>query len=609
MPAGDLTGRKVGRFRLGEQLGQGSAGSVYRGVPESGGGQEVAIKVLDPQLLSQTGFLERFEREIRTVAGIRHPHLLRLYEYGSSGGVTGLAMELARGGTLQEELRRGPVSLGRAIHLLAAIGSALDAAHEADLVHRDVKPTNILLDDRRQPKVADFGLARPHFTYAVGTPGYMAPELALGNEADRRCDVYSLAVLAFEMLTGSQPYGAEVGPNRIVATVMAPVPQAWRRRPDLPREMDDVFMRALAKSPDARHPTTRAFVDDLNRALRGEAHPAGRMQVDFDAGTYEGSSKQAGLYAKNGQRPDPKAEFKRTEDSVLEAFETALSAAVVVDQTGFIVGWNSKAEELFGWTKEEMIGRSVVSTIVPPRHREAHDRGFKRYRETGEGPMLRKAIEMSAMHSDGREFPIELSISPVARSGSDALLVGSIRDITKQKNAEHFQAAQIEVREALRSATSLETALPRIFHSVGTHMDWSTGTLWSPEGDRLVCRHFWKADGFQCPEFEQATLGAEFRADVGLAGRVWSTGDPVWVPDVLDDPTMTWALPALRAGLRCAIAFPVLESGEVRGVVELLGLNVRREDDELLMRFFDIGRRLGRLKVPKGAKVATLSQG
>jgi PAS domain S-box-containing protein len=609
MPAGDLTGRKVGRFRLGEQLGQGSAGSVYRGVPESGGGQEVAIKVLDSQLLDQPAFLERFTREIRTVAGIRHPHLLRLYEYGSSGGVRGLAMELARGGTLQEELRRGPVSLGRAIHLMAAIASALDAAHEAGLVHRDVKPTNILLDDRREPKIADFGLARPHFTYAVGTPGYMAPELALGQEADRRCDVYSLAVLAFEMLTGSQPYGSEVGPNRIVATVMAPVPQAWRRRPDLPREMDDVFMRALAKSPDARHPTTRAFVEDLNRALRGEAQPAGRVQVDFDAAAFEGSSKQAGMHAKNGQRPDPDAEFKRAGDSLIEAFETALSAAVVVDQTGFIVGWNSKAEELFGWSKEEMIGRSVVSTIVPPRHREAHDRGFKRYRETGEGPLLRKAIEMSAMHSDGREFPIELSISPVARSGSDALLVGSIRDITKQKNAEHFLAAQVEVKEVLRSATSLESALPRIFHSVGTHMDWSTGTFWSPEGDRLVCRHFWKADGFQCPEFEQATLGAEFRAEVGLAGRVWSTGDPAWVPDVLDDPTMTWALPALRAGLRCAIAFPVLESGEVRGVVELLGQEVRKEDDELLMRFFDIGRRLGRLKTAKGAKVATLSQG
>src|SRR5213596_2767245 len=99
MPAGNLTGRKVGRFRLVEMLGQGSGSSVYRGVPESGGGQEVAIKVLEPELLGVPGFLDRFEREIRTVAGIRHPHLLRLYEYGSSSGVTGLIMELARGGT------------------------------------------------------------------------------------------------------------------------------------------------------------------------------------------------------------------------------------------------------------------------------------------------------------------------------------------------------------------------------------------------------------------------------------------------------------------------------------------------------------------------------
>src|SRR5437879_151931 len=245
MPAGNLTGRKVGRFRLVEKLGQGSGASVYRGVPESGGGQEVAIKVLDPELLRIPGFPERFEHEIRIVAGIRHPHLLRLYEYGSSGGLTGLAMELARGGTLEQELRQGPVSPARAIDLIDAIASALEAAHQAGLVHRDVKPTNVLLDERGQPKVTDFGLARAHFTYAVGTPGYLAPELALGREADRRCDVYSLAVLAFEMLTGSQPYGDQDGPNRIVATVTAPVPQASVVRPDLPREADEIFMRAL----------------------------------------------------------------------------------------------------------------------------------------------------------------------------------------------------------------------------------------------------------------------------------------------------------------------------------------------------------------------------
>src|SRR5439155_24714345 len=100
--------------------------------------------------------------------------------------------------------------------------------------------------------------------------------------------------------------------------------------------------------------------------------------------------------------------------------------------------------------------------------------------------------------------------------------------------------------------------------------------------------------------FEQATLGAEFRRDVGLAGRVWATGDPVWVPDVLLDPTMTRALPALRAGLHSAIVFPLLSSGEVAGVVELLARDVREQDDELLMRFFDVGRRLGRLKTAAG---------
>jgi hypothetical protein len=223
--------------------------------------------------------------------------------------------------------------------------------------------------------------------------------------------------------------------------------------------------------------------------------------------------------------------------------------------------------------------------------------------------VLGKVIEISAMHSDGTEFPVELSISPVARTDSRALLVGFLRDLTREKMAEHFQSAQAEVNEVLRSSASLEAALPRIIHSLGTSMSWSTGAFWSPEADRLVCRHFWKAEGFECPDFEQATLDAEFRRGLGLAGQVWATGDPTWVPDVLDDPTMTRALPALRAGLRCAVVFPVLESGEVSGVVELLAHEVRKEDDELLMRFFDIGRRLGRLKIAKRPTIATESQG
>src|SRR5207237_389756 len=172
------------------------------------------------------------------------------------------------------------------------------------------------------------------------------------------------------------------------------------------------------------------------------------------------------------------------------------------------------------------------------------------------------------------------------RAGSKALLVGFVRDITKEKALERFQTAQAEVNEELRSAASLEAALPRVFSALGAGMGWSTGALWSPVGEHLVCRYFWKAEGFECPDFEQATLDAQFRREVGLAGRVWATGDPVWVPDVLLEPTMTRALPALRAGLHSAVLFPILRSGEVAGAIELLARDVRREDDQLLMRFF-----------------------
>jgi len=600
-PVSNLTGKKVGRFRLVEKLGQGSAACVYRGRPESGGGQEVAIKVLEPDLVQEAGFMERFENEIRTVAGIRHAHLLRLYEYGSSGGITGLAMELARGGTFQAELDQGRISLGRAVQVLQAVSSALDSAHDAGLVHRDVKPTNILLDERRQPKLADFGLARTRFTYAVGTPGYLAPELALGTEVDRRCDVYSLGVLAFEMLTGRQPYADEVGPNRIVATVMAPVPEATKIRRDLPPEVDEVLVRALAKNPRDRPSTAGAFARDLSQALDRESSVQ-QVQVPLDPAAFGHPLVQSEPAAPNHHQPSAAAadDLARIGESLTEVFQTALLAALMVDQTGYVVNWNSKAEELFGWTSEQMIGRSLVSTVVPPQHREAHDRGFRKYIETGEGPVIGKVLELSAMHSDGHEFPIELSISAAGRAGSKALLVGFVRDITKEKGLERFQTAQAEVHEVLRSETSLEAALPRVFNTFGARMGWNTGAFWSPEADHLVCRLFWKSEGFQCPDFEQATLGAEFRRDVGLAGRVWATGDPVWVPDVLLDPTMTRALPALRAGLHSAIVFPLLSSGEVAGVVELLARDVREQDDELLMRFFDVGRRLGRLKTAAG---------
>ncbi|MBO0686770.1 MAG: PAS domain S-box protein, partial [Candidatus Dormibacteraeota bacterium] len=416
-------------------------------------------------------------------------------------------------------------------------------------------------------------------------------------------------------------------------------PRLTRWRPELPPEVDDVFMQALAKSPDERHPNTEAFAQDLHRALLGAASAGPTLTASEaadlapDRSSRPSSRPASRPSSRPASRPSSRpasrpssrpasarnghqavdAEillFKRTQEGLLEVFEGALMGAVVVDEGGFVIGWNRKAAALFGWDKDEIVGRSLATTLVPPRYREAYDRGFRRFIETGESPILGTVLELEAMHKDGRVFPVELSVSPVRRFGSKALVAGFARDITKEKNGERLRLAQGEISEVLESAAGLETALPKLFRSLGTHLGWSTGAYWAAVNDRLVCRHFWKAEDFRAQDFEQATVDAEFRRDVGLVGRVWATGDPLWVPDVLEDASMTRALPAVRSGLRCAVLVPVLEAGEARGVFELFAQDVRQEDEELLMRLFNIGRRLGRLKrAARGTRVATQTLG
>ncbi|MBO0684663.1 MAG: PAS domain S-box protein, partial [Candidatus Dormibacteraeota bacterium] len=377
----------------------------------------------------------------------------------------------------------------------------------------------------------------------------------------------------------------------------------------------------LAKSPDERHPNAEAFAADLHRALRGAAPAIAEAEQ-----APEGSSRPASrpssrpasrpasrpssrpVSARNGQQAvDAEAIlFKRTQEGLREVLESALMGAVILDEGGFVIGWNRKAEALFGWQKDEIVGRTLGTTLVPPSYRDAYDRGFRRFMETGESPILGTVLELEGMHKDGRVFPIELSVSPVKRFGSKALVAAFARDITKERNAERLRLAEGEIREALESAGSLDGALPELFGALGTHLGWSTGAYWAAVNDRMVCRHFWKAEDFQAQDFEQATVDAEFRRDVGLVGRVWATGDPLWVPDILENASMTRALPAVRAGLRCAVLVPILEGGEARGVFELFAQDVRQEDDDLLMRLFDVGRRLGRLKrASRGTRAAT----
>ncbi|HSR22773.1 MAG TPA: PAS domain S-box protein, partial [Candidatus Eisenbacteria bacterium] len=478
-------------------------------------------------------------------------------------------------------MQLGPMGAERAWPIVSAVAEALHRAHEAGLVHRDVKPSNILLDAAGRPLLADFGLARTHLGFAVGSPEYMSPEQAMGGEADRRSDVYALAAVVFEMLTGRhlRPRGGSIA-EQLRAAAETVVPRPSQLVAGLPVYLDAVLSQALAADPGERYQTAVDLLHELGLALG--------MHAALPPPTEPSGSA-------NGRR-DPDAEFDRQRTQLLRVVHDSLAAAVALNESSFIVGWNAAAERTFGWQEEEIIGRLLSTTLIPGRYQEAHERGFQRYLQGGEGPVIGKVVELTAMHRDGHEFPIELSISPVVQCGSRALVVGFARDLGPDKRAAEVRAARTALAERLPASSTLEEAGGLALVVIGDHLAWSVGALWLPDGEqaRLRCAGVWKADGVVCQEFESLTRDVRLASGQALPGRAWAAGEAMWSEDVLDEADEPRIVPALRAGLHASVAIPIVAGEDVRGVLELFAAGARKEDEELLLRLGDMGRLVGR---------------
>ncbi len=320
------TDSRIAGYWLEEQIGQGGMAVVFRARDERLH-RLVALKVLAPALAGDGESRQRFIRESRAAAAVDDPHIIPVFEAGETpAGALFIAMRFVPGGDVYSLIRRtGPLSASRAAAIVSPVASALDAAHAAGLVHRDVKPANMLLDTRpgRPDHVylSDFGLSKGTVStstrltgagHFMGTLDYISPERIEGHQADGRTDQYALACSAFEMLTGAPPFRSPEAAALMYAQLSHPPPPLTSRRPDLPAAADQVFARALAKIPGDRYASCRDFADALRAAfglapydsgpepILAVEHPPGR-------GTPAGRAPAAGATTCPARRRRPTA--------------------------------------------------------------------------------------------------------------------------------------------------------------------------------------------------------------------------------------------------------------------------------------------------------------
>ncbi len=326
---GLAAGSRIAGYLIQEQIGRGGMAVVYR-ASDSRLNRSVALKILAPELAGDAAFRQRFLREMRAAAAVDHPHIVPVFDAGEADGALFIAMRYVSGPdlrTLLDVQRTLPVA--RVVHIVTQVASALDEAHSRGLIHRDVKPGNMLIGivaGTGQPDhvyLSDFGLSKPASSSAnltltgqfLGTIDYMAPEQVEGRPIDGRADLYSLACTTFEMLAGAPPFGRDQGLAVMWAQLSAAAPSLRAERPDLSPAVDQVIAKALAKSPDDRYPTCTAFATALRSAC-------GLAAADAEPGEVT-EPQTAGPPTQRAHVPAPQAAGPATERAHIPASQAA----------------------------------------------------------------------------------------------------------------------------------------------------------------------------------------------------------------------------------------------------------------------------------------------
>src|SRR5436190_21443273 len=274
--------------------------------------------------------------------------------------------------------------------------------------------------------------------------------------------------------------------------------------------------------------------------------------------------------------------------------DTALDCIITMDAEGRVLEFNPAAERVFGFRRQEAVGKELAELIIPPRMREQHRRGLAHYLKTGEGPVIGKRIEIAGVRKDGSEILVELTITAL-RIDSSPIFTAYLRDITERTRNDRRRRAQYTVASLLAGSWTLEEASSGILQTIASTGDWVLSALWVYDETigRLRCRSFWHTGAPQLENFAQLSSAVQFAMGEGLPGRVWKANEPAWIYDVQVDKNFPRAPAARESGLRGGFAFPLFAGRAVNGVVEMFGEHVVEPDPDLFQLVAALGSQIG----------------
>lgn len=277
-----LVGEMLGPYRLIEQVGKGGMATVYRAL-DTRDLHEVAIKVLSPTIGADKRFVRRFRREAGLVSRLKHPGIVPVTDYGEARGFVYLVMPYVQGDTLNDRMVRGRLTPEEVARWIGQVADALQFAHDQGIIHRDVKPSNIMISRTGNALLTDFGLARVveggntlTGSMLMGTPAYVSPEQGRGQRTDPRSDQYSLGVILYQLTAGRLPFDSDTPMSTVLMHIQEPVPKIRRFNPSVSTALEQVILRALEKEPGDRYQDVRTFNDAFQASVSGGEHPSGQ---------------------------------------------------------------------------------------------------------------------------------------------------------------------------------------------------------------------------------------------------------------------------------------------------------------------------------------------